>query len=722
MRSDTVKKGPTRAPHRSLLKATGNFRDEDQSKPFIAIACSHVDVIPGHAHLDAVGQFVKQAVRDAGGVPFIFHTIGVDDGVAMGHVGMKYSLASRELIADSVETMVEAHRFDGLVCIPNCDKIVPGMLMAAMRLNVPTVFVSGGPMEAGVSPDGKTIDLISVFEGVAALEAGKITSGELKALEDGACPTCGSCSGMFTANSMNCLAEALGMALPGNGTILATSETRMELYRRAARAIMDLVEKNIRARDIATFDAFHNAMVLDVAMGGSTNTVLHTMAIAREAKVDFTMQHLNAISASTPNIAKVAPSSHYHIEDVHHAGGIHSILGEIRRGMPGVLRESCITVTGRTIGENIDAWDVRGAKVSREALVVNQCGAVPTGKNVKEIHAFLAKGREASNAPTCGVATLVSTTAESLAAAFCAAFNAGNAAALKGLFVGGNAPDFSPAGGNAAASVAEIDGEPVILFWERGKSPVAKGVATIEAVDENAAAIGALALHWGEEMTRRAKPRSVSAMGGYFSVKPAKFDPYDCIRTVEKAHSKYGGLTVLYGNLAPEGCVVKSAGVEENMKVFTGEAICFDSMEDACDAILGGKVREGHCVVIRFEGPKGGPGMQEMLAPTSYIMGRGLGSKVALLTDGRFSGGTRGACIGHVSPEAAEGGRIAFVRDGDKIAINIPKATIEHLVDDAEIERRKQGWKPLPPKIDHGWLRRYAKMVTNAAKGAVLEA
>ncbi len=718
MRSDTVKKGATRAPHRSLLKATGNFSDADQNKPFIAIACSHVDIIPGHAHLDAVGQFVKRAVREAGGVPFLFNTIGVDDGIAMGHVGMKYSLPSRELIADSVETMIEAHRFDGMVCIPNCDKIVPGMLMATMRLNIPTVFVSGGPMEAGVSPDGRPIDLVSVFEGVAALEAGKITEDELKGIEDGACPTCGSCSGMFTANSMNCLAEALGIALPGNGTILATSETRVDLYRRAAHAVLDLVRRDVKPRDIATYDAFHNAMVLDVAMGGSTNTVLHTMAIAHEAKANFGMGDLNAISQATPNISKVAPSSVYHIEEVHHAGGIHTILGELRRGLPGVLKEDCLTVTGRTLGENIDEWDLRSERVSREALVINQCGAVPTGKTVKQLHAvFAAKAGEGDGGTERGVATLVATGTETLAAAYCAAFNARNDAAAKALFAGGDPPAITKAE-TMAASVAEIDGEPVVMFFERGKDPAAKGIGTIDTANDT---IAAMTLHWDDKLLSRAKPRRVSSLGGYFPVKPATIDPFDVIRSAGSAYSKKGGLTILYGNLATEGCVVKTAGVEDAMKVFTGEAICFDSMEASCEAILEGRVREGHVVVIRYEGPKGGPGMQEMLAPTSYIMGRGLGSRVALVTDGRFSGGTRGACIGHVSPEAAEGGRIAFVRDGDRIAIDIHNATIEHMVDDAEIEKRKQGWKPLPPKVDHGWLRRYARMVTNAARGAVLE-
>jgi len=603
LRSDTVKKGFERAPHRSLLKATGNYTDADQDKPFIAIACSHVDIIPGHAHLDAVGQYVKRAVREAGGVPFLFHTIGVDDGIAMGHAGMKYSLPSRELIADSVESMIEAHCFDGMVCIPNCDKIVPGMLMAAMRVNIPTVFVSGGPMEAGRTKDGEVVDLISVFEGVGARKEGLIDDEKLAELENLGCPTCGSCSGMFTANSMNCLCEGLGIALPGNGSVLATSEWRKALYQRAARTIVDLVAKNIRARDIATHEAFRNAMMLDVAMGGSTNTVLHILAVAREAGVDFTMKDLNEISQATPTLCKVSPSSKYHMEDVHRAGGIHTILGEVRRAVGAAFDDSCITVTGKTIGENIDEWDLRSPKALADAKTCAAGGSVPTGRSVPQVHQTLTAG--------------------------------------------------DPAPGAASANGA---------------------------------------------------------------------DPRDVIRTGETAYSNRGGLSVLYGNLAEQGCVVKTAGVVEAMKEFEGEAIVFESQDDACEGILGGRVRAGHVVVIRHEGPKGGPGMQEMLAPTSYIMGRGLGDKVALITDGRFSGGTRGACIGHISPEAAEGGLIGLVEDGDRIRISIPNCRIELLIDDAEVERRRAAWTPPAPRILRGWLARYARMVTNAAQGGVLEA
>lgn len=558
MRSDTIKKGFDRAPHRALLKATG-VRDEDMRKPFIAVCNSFVEIVPGHVHLNKVGDIVKQAIREAGGVPFEFNTIGVDDGIAMGHLGMKYSLPSRELIADSVETMVRAHCFDGMVCIPNCDKIVPGMLMAAMRLNIPTVFVSGGPMAAGKTPDGKAVDLISVFEGVGAYKSGKIDERHLKTLEDFACPTCGSCSGMFTANSMNCLCEALGMALPGNGTILAGTRdnlnpARVELFRKAAFAVMELVRRDIKPRDIVKIHSVDNAFVLDVAMGGSTNTLLHTLAIAREAGIDYDLSRVDALAKLTPNICKVAPSSHYHIEDVDRAGGISAILKELSR-IDGLLKLDCLTVTGATLGENI-------------------------------------------------------------------------------------------------ASARVLDPE--------------------------------------------------------------------CIRPIERAYSQSGGLSILYGNIAPEGAVVKTAGVDPKMLVFEGPAVIFESQEEACEGILNGAVKPGDVVVIRYEGPKGGPGMQEMLAPTSYIMGQGLGDKVALITDGRFSGGTRGACIGHISPEAAEGGPIAFIQPGDIISINIPEGRLDVNVSDEELNRRRQHWKPLKREVPDGWLRRYAAMATSASTGAVL--
>ncbi len=554
MRSDTIKKGIERAPHRSLLRATG-VKDEDFSKPFIAIANSYVDIIPGHVHLDKFGVIVKEAVRAAGGVPFLFNTIGVDDGIAMGHFGMKYSLPSREIIADSVETMVNAHQFDALICIPNCDKIVPGMLMAAMRCNIPTIFVSGGPMYAGHTADGQTVDLISVFEAVGSVSAGKMSEARLTEIERVACPTCGSCSGMFTANSMNCLCEALGIALPGNGTAMALSPEREALARQAAHQILWLLENDIRPRQIVTSASVDNAMALDVAMGGSTNTVLHTLALAIEAEVDYPISRIDAISRRTPNICKVSPSSHYHVEDVLKAGGISAILHELSK-RPGALNLDCITVTGKTLGENI----------------------------------------------------------------------AGHATQ----------------------------------------------------------------------------------------------DP-DCIRTVENAYSAEGGLAILCGNLAPDGCVVKTAGVKPEMMTHSGPAIIYESQEDACAGILAGEVKAGHVVVIRYEGPKGGPGMQEMLSPTSYIMGQGLGNSVALITDGRFSGGTRGACIGHVSPEAAAGGPIALIEPGDTITVDIPNRQLTLHVGDAELARRKAAWQPVARQNLPRYLSKYVQMVTSGSQGAVLQ-
>jgi dihydroxy-acid dehydratase len=555
MRSDMVKKGFERAPHRALLRATGVIRSEaDFDKPFVAIANSYTDIIPGHVHLKEFGEVVRQAVRDAGGVPFMFHTIGVDDGIAMGHVGMKYSLASRELIADAVETMVAAHWFDGMICIPNCDKIVPGMLMAAMRLNIPTIFVSGGPMKAGVTPSGKVVDLISVFEGVGAYKTGKIGDQELSDLEKFACPTCGSCSGMFTANSMNCLCEALGMALPGNGTILAVDPRREELARAASRQMMHLIDIDLKPRDIVTAEAIDNAFALDMAMGGSTNTVLHTLALAHEAGVHYPLARLNEVAERVPNICKVSPSSAYHLEDVDRAGGVSAILWELSR-RPGVLHADAITVTGKTLLEN-----VQGA----------------------------------------------------------------------------------------------------------------------ESLDEA------------------------------------------CVRPLENPYSERGGLAILFGNLAPDGAAIKAAGVLPEMLQHRGPAVVFDSHDAANAGILSGRVKSGDVVIIRYEGPKGGPGMQEMLAPTSNIMGMGLGTSVALITDGRFSGGTRGACIGHVSPEAATGGPIALVQDGDVINIDIPGRSLSVDVTDEELARRKAEWRP-PQRELTGWLKRYAAMVTPGSEGAVLK-
>ena len=607
MRSDMIKLGDARAPHRSLLRATG-VSEGDFNKPFIAICNSYTDIIPGHVHLNRVGEFVKEWVREAGGVPFVFNTIGVDDGIAMGHSGMKFSLPSRELIADSVETMVQAHCFDGMICIPNCDKIIPGMLMGAVRCNIPTVFVSGGPMEAGTTPEGKKIDLIDVFAGAAAKQQGKLSAEALLKLEQTGCPTCGSCSGLFTANSMNCLCEALGMALPGNGTLLATSAERKRLFRRAAERIVEMVlefEKlgeghGLLPREIVTAESVDNSMVLDMAMGGSTNTVLHMLAIANEAGIDYGLERINELSCRSPNVCKVAPSSQYHIEDVHNSGGIHTILGSVNRGRPNLLHLDCATVGGKTLGENIAEYDVRAQTASQEALEL-------------------------------------------------AAVTAGGSRNLEGM----NVP-------RRAATIRDL------------------------------------------------------------SAKELGFDPYDCVREVENAYSQEGGLTILYGNLASKGAVVKSAGVRPEMLRHSGPAVIFESETDAYAGIVGGKVKAGDVVVIRYEGPRGGPGMQEMLAPTSAIKGVGLDDKVALITDGRFSGGTAGACIGHVSPEAAAGGPIGLLQPGDIIEIDIPGHKLNVRVSEEELVRRTKKWTAPEPRFKSGCLAKYAAMATSADTGAVL--
>ena len=554
MRSDTVKKGFERAPHRSLLRAVG-LKEEDFAKPFIGIANSRVDIIPGHVHLGAYGEIAKDEIRRAGGVPFEFNTIGVDDGIAMGHGGMLYSLPSRELIADCIETMMNAHQLDALLCMPNCDKIVPGMVMGALRVDVPTVFVSGGPMRKGHKADGTPIDLVTTFEAVGQHARGQITDAELLEIECRACPGPGSCAGLFTANSMNVLCEAMGIALPGNGTALALSPEREALVRQAARRTVEIAgDERFRLRRILTEDAIENAFAVDMAMGGSSNTVLHMLAIAREAGVPFDLRRIGAIAQRVAHVAKVSPSlSTVHLEDVHRAGGVSAVLHEVAKR--GVVRTAAPTVTGETIGDRI-----RGAEVKDPAV----------------------------------------------------------------------------------------------------------------------------------------------------------------IRPVETPYSATGGLAVLFGNLAQEGAVVKAAGILPSMRRFTGRAICFDSQDDAVAGIVGGKVKEGHVVVIRYEGPKGGPGMQEMLSPTSLIAGMGLGASVALVTDGRFSGGTRGACIGHVSPEAAEGGAIALVEDGDPIAIDVDAGSLTLDVAESEIARRRAAFVPRKKPVASSWLRRYAALVTNAASGAVL--
>ena len=755
MRSDIIKKGAERAPHRSLLRATGCIESEDDfNKPFIAICNSYTDCVPGHAHLNEVGMLVKRLVRAAGGVPFIFNTIGVDDGIAMGHGGMKYSLPSRELIADCVETMVQAHCFDGMVCIPNCDKIVPGMLMATMRLNIPTVFVSGGPMAAGIAeqqanhedvmahlqPATQTSDLISVFKGVAELQAGKITEADLKKLEQTACPTCGSCSGMFTANSMNCLCEALGMALPGNGTVLAVSKEREALYDWAARQILKLVEADLKPRDIATVEAFDNALMLDVAMGGSTNTVLHTLAIAREAGIAYDIARIDAISRRIPCLCKVSPSSNYHVQDVHRAGGIHTILGELKR--MGALNLSCPTVTGKTIGENIDEWDARSEKSSAWARTARVSGASALVLDPNDKLGPAARTASGNLAPKPMMFFPADPRAITLWR-FAAAGNVGDAATAAELFAddavvkldetttwtgkaaieAGLKAAFAESKGMVRAELGQLKGTPVLVLWRYAKG----AEKTIGCVFR----VARFRQNWLiSRAYHDASPAVLKQVVpcGLMPYDPAwRFDPNDCIRTQATAYTKDGGLAILYGQLAPEGSVVKTAGISDAFKqncgesfVFEGPCVIFESQEEACEGILGGKVKAGDVVIIRNEGPRGGPGMQEMLSPTSYIVGMGLGDKCALITDGRFSGGTAGACIGHVSPEAAEGGPIGLLKEGDRIRIDFPNRRMDIQVSEAELAARRATFQPVKRDLT-GWLARYQKLVTNASSGGVLQ-
>ena len=752
MRSDTIKKGFERAPHRSLLRATGSIESEaDWDKPFIAIVNSYTDCIPGHAHLNEVGLLVKRLVRQAGGVPFIFNTIGVDDGIAMGHGGMKYSLPSRELIADCVETMVRAHCFDGMVCIPNCDKIVPGMLMAAMRVNIPTVFVSGGPMAAGVaerSADGdlpehlrpatQKSDLISVFKGVGELQAGTISEEQLAKLEQSACPTCGSCSGMFTANSMNCLCEALGMALPGNGTVLAVSKEREALYDWAARAIIHLVKADIKPRDIATVEAFDNSLTLDVAMGGSTNTVLHTLAVAREAGIEYDIKRIDTISRRVPCLCKVSPSSNYHVQDVHRAGGIHTILGELKR--MGALTLNCKTVTGKTLGENIDEWDVRSEHCTDWARTVRLSGCSALVLDPSDKLGPAARTSSGNLVPKPMLFFPADPRAITLWR-FAAAFNDADAATAAALFTddadfqvndtvtwkgraqieSGLKEKFAEFKGTVRAELGQLKGTPVLVMWQYAKGAEKKLFCLVRT---GRLRNWQISKAYHEHRPAQLKDAQPSGLMPYDSA--FRFDPRDCIRTKETAYTPDGGLAILYGQLAPEGSVVKTAGISDAFKaycgpgfVFEGPCVIFESQEEACEGILGGKVKAGDIVIIRNEGPRGGPGMQEMLSPTSYIVGMGLGDKVALITDGRFSGGTAGACIGHVSPEAAEGGPIGFLRNGDRLRIDFPNRSIDTLVPADELNARKQGWHPVSRDLN-GWLKRYQKLVSNASQGGIL--
>ena len=631
MRSDVIKKGYQRAPHRSLLRATG-LKDSDFNKPFIGVANSYIDIIPGHFYLNKYAEIIKDEIRKAGGVPFEFNTIGVDDGIAMGHNGMLYSLPSRELIADCIETVMNAHSLDAMICIPNCDKIVPGMLMGALRVNVPTIFVSGGPMMAGKLDDGSVLDLNSAFEAVGAYESGKIDEKRLHEIECNACPGGGSCSGMFTANSMNTLCEAMGVALPGNGTIPALSKEREELLRAAARRIVEIaldseVSERFRFRNILNHKAVHNAFVVDMAMGGSTNTVLHMLAIAKEAGVDFDLESINAIAAKVAHIAKIAPAlSSVHMEDINRAGGVSAVMNEVAK---------------------------RNSSLEGHSVLSDKSGNLHSGL---------------------------------------------------GHYPQGNSPH--PSLDNPLFSSQSLECQ------EGGLDSVANSESS--GVSESILYLDALTIT-GETLGER--------------IKGSEITDTNIIHTNENAYSQVGGLKILFGNLALEGAVLKVAAVAESMKEFRGKAICFNSQEQAIKGIAGGKVKSGNVVVIRYEGPKGGPGMQEMLSPTSLIMGMGLGESVALITDGRFSGATRGACIGHVSPEAAEGGLIALIEDGDEIAISVSKGSLELLVDSKILESRREKWleqgvaqKIMQDKnITSKWLKRYSLLVSNAANGAVLK-
>ncbi|MHC4563386.1 MAG: dihydroxy-acid dehydratase [Planctomycetota bacterium] len=634
MRSDQITKGLQRSPHRSLLKATG-LTDTDIRKPFIAVVNSYTDVVPGHVHLDAVGELVAAHIRAAGGTPFVFNTIAICDGLAMGHTGMKYSLASRELIADSVQAMCEAHQFDAMVCIPNCDKITPGMLMASLRLNIPTIFVSGGPMEAG-HVDGKDVDLIDQFTAVAQQTVGKMSAAKVRQYENNTCPTCGSCSGLFTANSMNCLCEAIGIALPGNGTCLATSEARTQLYITAAQRIVAMTKQWARGGCKKTFDllprrimsrkAFANAFAVDMAMGGSSNTVLHLLAMASEAGINFTLKDIDRISKRTPNICRVAPSPTpegkiYHMQDVHRAGGVHTIMWQLATDKPTTMHTDCKTVTGKTVGQNLSAWSLRSKRVSPAVKKFYRDGATRTGRSIGGVRMML------------------------------------------------------------LAEMVDESGQPLhdadirkILLGKPTVSPQRAGRA----------------------------------------------NPKDVIRPVDKAFTRRGGLLALYGNIATSGAIMKLAGLAPEMYRFTGRARIFESQEDACEGILGGKVRAGDVVVIRNEGPRGGPGMQEMLAPSSYMKGMGLYDKCYMITDGRYSGGTSGPCIGHVAPEAAGGGEIGLLRNGDVIEIDALGGTLAAKVSAAEFARRRKRYKPRRPQIRHGMLGRYAAHATSADTGAIL--
>ncbi|WP_299549878.1 dihydroxy-acid dehydratase [uncultured Helicobacter sp.] len=705
MRSDIVKKGHNRAPHRSLLRATG-LKDEDFSKPFIGVANSYIDIIPGHFFLNKYAEIVKDEIRKAGGVPFEFNTIGVDDGIAMGHSGMLYSLPSRELIADCIESVMNAHALDAMICLPNCDKIVPGMLMGALRVNVPTIFVSGGPMKAGRLSDGTILDLNSAFEAVGAFESGKIDEKRLHEIECQACPSGGSCSGMFTANSMNTLCEAMGVALPGNGTIPALTPEREELLRQGARRIVEIaldssLSEKFRFRNILNAKAVHNAFVVDMAMGGSTNTILHMLAIAKEAEVDFNLESINNIAANVAHIAKIAPAlSSVHMEDINRAGGVSAVMNEISKR-----------------GNAVDYW-IAGYYNNEEDARLRISGKWEWDKynesgNIRKYGKCLEEMKKGDKILTYafgqqkfdGIFEIIENTED--------------------LITLQHINDLNIDINDVSLEIKKYYKESYGFFDKYGDTIQGTYFKTNKEQFNAIVGLDSMVVNSSstKETTQSLYLDALTITGETLGERIANANITDpeIIRHNDNAYSQVGGLKILFGNLCEQGAVLKVAAVAESMKEFSGKAICFNSQDEAIKGIAGGKVKAGSVVVIRYEGPKGGPGMQEMLSPTSLIMGMGLGESVALITDGRFSGATRGACIGHISPEAAEGGLIALIEDGDVIEISVSRGSLELKVDSKILESRKAKWKPFKKEITSKWLKRYSLLVSNAANGAVLK-
>lgn len=776
MRSDIIKKGYERAPHRSLLRATG-LKDEDFNKPFIGVANSHIDIIPGHFFLAEYGRIVKEEIRKAGAVPFEFNTIGIDDGIAMGHGGMLYSLPSRELIADCIESVMNAHALDAMICIPNCDKIVPGMLMGALRVNVPTIFVSGGPMLAGKLDDGTILDLNSAFEAVGAYASGQIDEKRLHEIECKACPSGGSCSGMFTANSMNTLCEAMGVALPGNGTIPALTKEREELLRKAARRIVEIaldskLSEQFKIRNILNKKAVHNAFVVDMAMGGSTNTVLHMLAIAKEAEVDFNLRDINNIASKVAHIAKIAPAlSSVHMEDINRAGGVNAVMNEVAKRNASLVGNSSLGMQCEGFAEFPEARTPSALTSENPAKTST---ATPQNTRILEsnqntITAYWIischKERYDADKSEDGEQNFLKTGKwfwsennnnerqrenkkcfEQMTKGDKVLCYVLENKRFENIFEVGDRQEHEDWGNGIwfilknkewlGAELSAIKEQNIISlyqcphdeysifdssgelrafksFYKTNKEQFEAIVRLDNPLEKTESEFADSILHL-DALTITGETLGERIAG-------AQIIDSQIIRHNDNAYSPIGGLKILYGNLAKEGAVLKVAAVAESMKEFEGSAVVFNSQDEAIKGIAGGKVKAGNVVVIRYEGPKGGPGMQEMLSPTSLIMGMGLGESVALITDGRFSGATRGACIGHVSPEAAEGGLIALIEDGDKIRISVSNGSLELLVDSETIESRRTKWKPIKKDIKSKWLKRYSILVSNAANGAVLK-